>query len=237
MICIAEDIRALRELCTDSPFGCQILSAANAYGLERPFAQFWTDRGAAYSKLDSVMCICGTITDAQEARAFVHAIGAEQVICSAENAVLLELKCEQRGVIMFKDVPDEEAQAEKADVSMKELYNVLNACEMVGEFEPFYLDASHRTRHNTAVAVGLTSISGDTAAVGFAQRGEACSLITAVAVRPEYRRMGFGTRITALMERKLRGRIYLLRAENENEEFYASMGYSACGIWCTGALK
>ncbi len=47
MIRLAETIDALRPLC-GSAFGCQILSSALAYGLSRPFAQFWTDGAAAY---------------------------------------------------------------------------------------------------------------------------------------------------------------------------------------------
>lgn len=265
MIRLAEDINDLRTQCADSPFGCQILSAANAYGLDKPFALFWvgmpngsdqenancedvhssgeqslfaTSRtfavrrtDAAYSRLDGVMRICGTITDAEEANAFLHAVGAESVVCSAENAEALGLHVTVRGVILCKDLPAPSAPVEHGEVSLKEVYSVLHACDMVGEFEPFYLDLSHRTRHGTAAVCQIAP-----AAASVAVFGEDASLITAVGVLPEYRRQGLGSRVVQKMEQRLSGRVYLLRAENENERFYASLGYRPCGAWCAGEL-
>jgi len=67
MICLSETLDEIKILCENSPFGCPIVSAAEAYGLEQPFARFWTDGHAAYSMLDGVMRIAGKILDAQKA--------------------------------------------------------------------------------------------------------------------------------------------------------------------------
>ncbi|MBQ2667239.1 MAG: GNAT family N-acetyltransferase [Clostridia bacterium] len=234
MIRLAEDLAALSHLCADSPFGCQILSAANAYGLHRPFAQFWTDETAAYSKLDGVMRICGTITDSEEAAAFLRAVGAESVVCTPENAAALGLTILAQGVVLVKDLPPA-TEAGHTEVPLRQVYDVLKSCDMVGDFEPFYLDLSHRVRHGTA-ACRCEHPQGQAAAVSIAVYGEACSLITAVAVRPEFQRQGLGTKVLRALENRLSGRVYLLRAEDKNERFYASMGYKPCGAWCAARI-
>ena len=73
-------------------------------------------------------------------------------------------------------------------------------------------------------------------AAAVAVYGADCVLITAVAVLPAEQRKGLGKRVMRQMEEKLFGKVYLLRAENENERFYASLGYSPCGAWCAGVL-
>lgn len=88
--------------CVSSPFGCQIRSKAQAYGFDKPFAQFWTDGEAAYGKTDGSVCIAGEITDADEARAFLSAVGTNEVVCSAENAEKLGLIITESGAILQK---------------------------------------------------------------------------------------------------------------------------------------
>ena len=235
MICLVQEMDELYSLCVDSPFGCQILSAAKAYGLDRVFAQFWTDETAAYGKLDGVMRICGTISDAEEAKAFLYAVGAEQVVCSAENAQILNLNIAERGVILTKQLAESTAVGAE-EVSPRKVYDVLHACDMVGDFEPFYLDLSHRLRHDCAVCTALNE-ADSMAAAAVAVFGAECALITAVAVRPELQRKGLGKAVMRKLEEKLSGRVYLLRAENENERFYASLGYMPCGTWCACVLE
>ena len=119
---------------------------------------------------------------------------------------------------------------------MRQVYDVLHECDMVGEFEPFYLDVSHRTRHKTALCTAMYSESEMTAAA-VSVFGANCTLITAVGVRSAYRRRGLGSAVVRKTEEYLSGRVYLFRAENENERFYASLGYTPCGTWCAGTLK
>ena len=78
--------------CGSSPFGCQIRSKAQAYGFHQSFAQFWTDGEAAYGKTDGSVCIAGEITDADEARAFLRAVGTT----SPKAARFCKKCCEMR---------------------------------------------------------------------------------------------------------------------------------------------
>lgn len=234
MIRLAETIDALRPLC-GSAFGCQILSSALAYGLSRPFAQFWTDGAAAYGMLDGVMRIAGAVEDPEEARSFLGAVGAAQVVCSAENGARLGLRAAARGAVLEKDLAGAPAPAEPAPV--RAVYEVLAANGMAGDFEPFYLDLSHRLRHGAARASVLYAGGEAVAAAAAALAGET-ALVTAVAVLPAEQGKGYGGAVLRAVEAQLGGcRAYLLRAEHENERFYARRGYVQSGAWCAGVLE
>ena len=163
MIRLAENLEALFAPCVSSPFGCQIRSKAQAYGFHQSFAQFWTDGEAAYGKTDGSVCIAGEITDADEARAFLRAVGTNEVVCSAENAEKLGLNITESGAILQKVLRNETVHPAE-EISPREIYAVLKANGMVGEFEPFYLDLSHRMRHGTVRCAGV-SADGKTVAV------------------------------------------------------------------------
>lgn len=107
MIRLAEKLEVLSAPCGSSPFGCQIRSKAQAYGFHQSFAQFWTDGEAAYGKTDGSVCIAGEITDADEARAFLSAVGTNEIVCSAENAEKLGLNITESGAILQKVLRNE----------------------------------------------------------------------------------------------------------------------------------
>lgn len=122
------------------------------------------------------------------------------------------------------------------EISPREIYAVLKANGMVGEFEPFYLDLSHRMRHGTVRCAGV-SANGKTVAVAAAVLGESASLISAVAVLPKFHRRGLGTAVVRKIERMLpSGTVYILREERKNEAFYDALGYKPCGAWAQGKL-
>ncbi|HIS68962.1 MAG TPA: GNAT family N-acetyltransferase [Candidatus Gallacutalibacter stercoravium] len=64
------DLPVLQRLCGGDPFGCRILSLANAYGFDKPFAGFWLQSGeegpphTAICRLDQSAVVC----PGQEAR-------------------------------------------------------------------------------------------------------------------------------------------------------------------------
>lgn len=235
MIRLAEDLAVLAAPCGSSPFGCQIWSKAQAYGFHQPFAQFWTDGQAAYGKTDGSVCIAGEITDADEARAFLNAIGVNEIVCSAENAERLGLTITESGVVLQK-VLQKEAVPNPEEISPREIYIVLKANNMAGEFEPFYLDLSHRMRHGTVRCAGVAE-DGKTVAVAAAVLGESASLISAVAVLPEFHRKGFGREVVRKTERLLPGgTVYILREISKNEAFYDALDYKPCGAWAQGKL-
>lgn len=227
--------KKLYAVCADSPFGCQIASLADAYGFDRAFVLFWTDGSAAYSLMDGVMRIAGEISNTVEMCAFLRATGAKTVFCSLENAEKLTLKCMSRGAVLQKDLPAGTPRAEKP-VSLRDVFELLQANQMLEVFEPFYLDLSHRLRHGAASCTA--DFCGDEIiSCAAAVKSGYTALITAVAVRPDLHRKGYGRKILRDMEALLAShKVFVLRGEKENELFYAACGYQCVGKWCCGTL-
>lgn len=229
-----------------SPFGCKILAAANAYGVSEPFAQFWRqDGGAALAAVDGegVLLEGAAPADWEELRRLLGALGLRRICCPAEAAERSGLPVSRRGEIMALQmpplVPDGVRLVENP--GPREIHALLRQAESssfpVPEFEPFYLDLSHRTRHGVALSYGVSAGKILAAcAVCSAVTAEA-AVVSAVACAPGFRRRGYGGASVAALARRLNGRkIFVFRAEGENQEFYRSLGFRRCGGWAEIAV-
>lgn len=221
-------------------FGARILAAAEAYGLTEPFAQFWTQgEDAAVCKLDDAAILdAGKSADLEELVQFIRMAGAARLLCSGETAGQIGLPAARHGEVMTLSNIKKymfPAQAER-NPGVREIYSLLRLCESpsfpVPEFEPFYLDLSHRIRHGAAIAVGLRD--GDTLAACAVcpAKSEAHAFLSAVAVAPEQRRKGMGRAVVeALLSQLPQKRVSIFRAEGENEAFYRSLGFFPAGTF------
>lgn len=235
MIRAVESASALEGFCGNA-FACRVRATANAYGFSQPFARFWTqeDKAALCALDDTAILDARPGADFGELAAFLSAAGARTLLCSAEAALALPFPAVSGEVMtLTAPVPPMETGVEW-NPSPRELHPLLCACETPyftpPPFEPFYLDVSHRTRHGAAVSVAIRA--GDTlagCAVCCAKTDDA-AVLSAVAVRPQYRRQGLGARVVRALASALpRRTLYLFRAAGENEAFYRSLGFVRSG--------
>lgn len=225
----------------DTPFGCRIRSVVGAYGVGEPFAQFWVqDGGTALAKLDdAVLLEEGGSLNREELSGFVRMLGAKTLSCTEQNAGKLGFLAARSGEIMAApgsvSAPDRAAGAE-LNPNLREAYALLCAAETSGfvppEFEPFYMDVSHRIRHGAALSAGIRD-GGELRAFALcSSMTERAAVVSSVAVLPECRRRGFGRAVVAALTAALcRKKIYIFRADGENEAFYRAVGFRACGRW------
>ncbi|MBW7572694.1 GNAT family N-acetyltransferase [Caproiciproducens faecalis] len=219
-------------------FGCQILSAAEAYGLNEPFAQFWVQEGTGtlLCKLDDALILDAGSPDFDELTDFIRMTGANRLLCSSAAAKQTGFPVTSTGQIMVYENA-EPVQARflfEKNPGLRDIYALLSACATESftppEFEPFYMDMSHRIRHDTAAAVGIRQ--GDTlvsCAVCSARTNET-AVLSAVCVDPGQRCKGLGHETLSALISQLPGRrIFILRTQDENEDFYRSYGFTACG--------
>ena len=201
--------------CVSSPFVCQIRSKAQAYGFHQSFAQFWTDGEAAYGKTDGSVCIAGEITDADEARAFLSAVGTNEVVCSAENAEKLGLNITESGAIFAKVLrngtvhPAEEISPERDLCCAESKRHGGGVRAVLPRFIP-----PHAARHGA-----LRGCFGKwkTVVPAAAVLGESASLISAVAVLPKFHRRGLHGGCPK-MERMLpSGTVYIILREESRK--------------------
>ena len=223
MIAFVEHPEALASF-SGNAFACRIRATAAAYGFTHPFARFWVQgRGAALCLLDDVMILA----------AVLPAAGARTVLCSAEAAQARPFPRRATGEIMAlreRAAPVEEAEI-LWDPSPRLLYPLLCASQTASflppPFEPFYLDLSHRTRHGAARSAAIRAGDSLAACAICSAKTEEAAVLSAVAVRPDVRRRGFGARVVLALAASLPvDTIYIFRASGENEAFYRTLGFT-----------
>ena len=230
---------------TDS-FACRILCIANMYE-NYPFADFWIQKQeeagqptAYLSKMDGVITLfVHENADFDELCMFIKMIGARCIMCHASCAEQLHITPLRTGTIMKLNTHLIKQTNRKVSPNLHQVYSVLQACRskafQVPEFEPFYLDMSHRIRHGGATAVGYEKEEKIIACAMTVAETERAAIIGAVAVLPEYQRQGIGTSVVqSLLYRcmvKYQKHIYVYCNSKENALFYRTIGFTDSGVW------
>lgn len=225
----------LLRLCKKTAYGCKIAALAHAYGFEKGFVCFWLDvkNETVFCQTDGDMIISGTVLDREETESFLHAVGPRGILCAVKNAETLALPVTQSGDILKKKLgPGKAAKFDPTAVNIRDLYNLLEETGMVEEFEPFYLDLSHKLRHGTAMTftqrkgkelVGCVVVSAIT---------DDAAILSAVAVKQSLRRQGIGTALIRQAEEALPGKtLYVFREKGKNREFYRQLEYTRVDTW------
>ncbi len=239
MIKLVTDKRQL-EFAGGTPFGCKIMSAANAYGLTFKTVEFWVQDGqrAATAKIDGDVLVADNGLDPGEMARFIKMLSPKSVSCAKQAALKLGVPVSRCGRIMFsRSIRNADIKyAPEVNPPIREIYALLCSCGSSTftppPFEPFYLDMSHRTRHGAALSVGVRHEGRLAAcAVCTAACGES-AVISAVACLPQERGHGFASfAVRAIAAMLGRNTAYIFRADGENEKFYRSLGFEDYGDW------
>lgn len=229
-----EKQRLLR-LCEKTAYGCKIASIAASYGFDKSFACFWldTESDVAFCMVDGAMLISGTILHTEETRSFLKAVGAREILCAVKNAEAMNLPADGTGDVLRKLAAEEVGgAAAEENVSIREIFGLLEETGMVEEFEPFYLDLSHRLRHGGARVITSRDKEGLRGCAVVSAISEQAAILSAVAVREDCRRQGVGSDLVRRAEAGLGGKwIYIFRDKDRNREFYKSLGYGKADTW------
>lgn len=241
--------RACVDVCSRSAIGCKIASNIEAYGFDRRFASLWTDdENAVYCLTDGTMMIAGTVTRADEALDFIRAVGAGEIICTIRNSDMLSLSSVsselQKGEIMKKQTAsltsDSKLDSNKEnEVDIRELYAFLtdNGMNLGDDFEPFYLDLSHKLRHGQALVFSKreeNELAGS--ALVSAVSGKSV-LLSAIAIDERYRSRGIGKELMTRVENRFPDRtIFIFKEKDKNNAFYRTLGFSKIDTWVTAKL-
>ena len=231
-----EQIPQLCRVCSGDPFGCRIASLALAYGADSGFAEFWlqtTESGqacGAVSRLNGAVTVqISSAADQEELEEFLSHIGygtalwesslresAGEVMEWAGKGVAARIA----GEFFFSEAP-----------ALSQVYDLLKQCEdesfRVPEFDAFYVDTSHRLRHQTARLAALEH-KGRLLACGFSLwETPDSAVLGAIAVTPQSRGRGLGSAVVLHLLEQLEGkRVYLFRSNGKNEKFYQRLGFT-----------
>ena len=229
-----DEQKQMMKLCGKSPFGCKIAAIAIAYGFDKKFACFWIDdkTETVYCMVDDVMIIAGTVTNPAETKAFLDAIGVSEIFCAVRNSEILNFMAAETGEVLKKKSVGIGEMSGQSSVSIRDVYSLLEENEMCGEFETFYLDLSHRLRHQAAIAVTEYSENELIGTAVVSAITPAAAIISAVAVDEKFRRQGIGTGLMEKVENRLSDKmLYVFKEKGKNEVFYKKLGYIKSDTW------
>lgn len=239
-----EEKQRLLQVCKKTVFGCKIASIVAMYQMDKSFACFWLDSQAdiAYCLIDGLMLLSGTVLKEGETRDFLRAVGARSVMCAVRNAEALSLKACKTGDVLKKYLPENEDGNRPKDfrnsqVNIREVYGLLEEAGMVGEFEPFYLDLSHRLRHGGALVAAEYREQEIAGCALVSAITETAAILSALVVKEELRCQGLGTALVQEVENRLPGKtLYLLREKEKHQKFYQKLGYTKTDTWVHGTI-
>lgn len=216
-------------------FTVRILALLKSYGCAYNFASFYKQTvdgrvTAIISKLDSDFTISlAEDYDNEEIIRFLCICGYKTVTCS-DRFVLNPRYSE--GSVMASSVK-REASLGKATVDeypkLMDLFNFVDYDKQ--DFKAWYVDISHRVRHNTAKAYTL-NVEDCTVSSGILSSIiDGYSILSAVRTESSLRNMGYGSALVSYICSDVKGTVYLMCDSENNENFYRKLGFETVGRW------
>ncbi len=216
-------------------YSVRILSLLESYGCKYNFATFYRqvvdDKiTAIISKLDNDITISlGDDYDNEEIVHFLCVTGYNSVLTN--DSFFLNPRYEE-GVVMECNTKHE---LQPLNVTIDEYPKLMDLFNFVDydkqDFKAWYVDISHRIRHNTAKAYTL-NVNDEIISSGILSSIiDDYSILTAVRTNDDYRKMGYGSYLVKSICNDFKGTVYIMRDENKNEEFYNKCGFKNIGKW------
>ncbi|MCH5320404.1 MAG: GNAT family N-acetyltransferase [Eubacterium sp.] len=236
MINKIDDIKQLEGFIKEDIYYIRIMSLIKAYGCKYDFACFYRQIDendmitAIISRLDGDYTLCfNDNADMDELREFFTVMGYSTILCDKsfeftgsfdDGAVMSTEKRVER--------PCPYCEIDRFPKLM-ELFNFVDYD--TADFEAWYVDISHRIRHGCARAYTL-NINDEIVSSGiFSSIYNDSAILSAVQTSSAFRNMGYASALITEMLSDIRGKVFLMREMNLNEQFYIRLGFENIGKW------
>ncbi len=231
-----DSLDTAKRYCENDPYGCRILGALLAYGIDKPFAQFWVqydENGAVTAvidKLDNAMTVCAKgVYDTEEIDSFVFAnvgyVGALRPAREGESASGLVMRLANRK-------NRESASDVEINPEISDMYTVMEECAGTGfevpDFDDFYSDMIYRRKAKTVVSAVVRD-DGMPAACGAMHLADKTAVLIMCAASPEHRGKGYTSRVVNALLDRAEGRDIYLMCMPSLHDFYARFGFVTIG--------
>ena len=242
-------IPAFTQACAhERVFGSRIMTALRTYGPEDARALFWLllkdDSPAAALYLAGDVLSVSAAPEADPApiaalvrQQAVHEVDTNWDQCAALQS-LLGGTTDSSYYMVYRGGPVEEAFPDIAPGDPLAVFSVLQRSHEYYRthlrFAPWAEDLGRRLDTGLAEVYQL-ELDGEVVATGsIASQDEECGVIAAVAVVPEYRLRGLGSRVSRFLVKRILelGKTpRLISGYDEVAELYRQVGFDACGRW------
>ena len=242
-------IPAFTQACAhERVFGSRIITALRTYGPEDARALFWLllkdDSPAAALYLAGDVLSVSAVPEADPApiaalvrQQAVHEVDTNWDQCAALQA-LLGGTTERSYYMVYQGAPVEEAFPDIVPGDPLAVFSVLQRSHEYYRthlrFAPWAEDLGRRLDTGLAEVYQL-ELDGEVVATGsIASQDDECGVIAAVAVVPEYRLRGLGSRVSRFLVKRILelGKTpRLISGYDEVAELYRQVGFDACGRW------
>ncbi len=235
MIEIIEDFDGLKEWKKRDLFSIRILALLKSYGTSYNFATFYRQIidgkiTAVISKLDNDITLALDCDfDNAELVRFFCITGHSSILCP--NEFQFGAKYDEGAIMQTNkkmNLPTVEATVDEYPKLM-DLYNFIDYENQ--DFKSWYVDISHRVRHNTAKAYTLNVDGFIVSSSILSSIYDNTAVLSAVRTQEEFRNMGYASFLVSYICNDVKGSVFLMREANINESFYSRLGFENTGIW------
>lgn len=222
-----EDFKGLPKRGTEPQ---KIRALREAYGTEYDFCRFYLqDEDTFLADLDGDYILSEGSADYEELAGFFSACGFNEIFCSEKAGEELSerIPADRHEIYLMRYAHKAAADGEiNRTPRLDEVYEILKTAFEI-QYEPWYLDMSHRIRHGVSRCVIL---GGSALTVQHDINGEA--LLSQVAALPQCRGKGVTKRLICAVCHELSPSEIFVLCEEELTEFYRKCGFEACGRKC-----
>ena len=211
----------------------KIRALMKAYGTNYDFCSFYKSDEFILARFYNEFVICkygmSDNNKLDELSEFLTFSGFSKIFCSDDVGEILKgelsLNCKKLNLMKFCGEVPKVCENIK-ELSLTKAYDILKTSFEIN-FEPWYLDMSHRIRH------GISKFYGNDSSVLAVQHdlcGEA--LLSQIATIPEKRGQGKASElILSVCKTLCKSNVFLL-CEDKNLSFYKKLGFIQSGLKC-----
>lgn len=203
----------------------KIRALFNAYGGKYDFCKFFRQGDTYLACLDGSFVIAdGADPDFDELAEFLNMHGFTDLFCSERAGGFLRELCnaEFTRVALMEHAEQKSDSPALAECTPSEAWKIISTRFPI-EFEPWYLDISHRVRHGVARCV-----SDGKAALVIQHSINGETLLSQVAVLPEMERRGYASALIDSVCKFVGGTIQII-CEESLVGFYEKCGFTRIG--------
>lgn len=221
-------------------YSLRIKSLLKAYGTSYDFASFYccydenSNITAIISRLDNDFTVSHLELSKEneiEISAFIQAVGYESVLTD-DSIELFDSKKIEYGEVM-ESIKKAEFATQSCDIDeypkLMDIFDLENYDSW--NFDAWYVDLSHRIRHDAAKAYALYVNEEIASSAVFSSIYNQNAILSSVLTKAEFRRQGYATALVSHMICDVKGKVYLMREKDKNESFYSKLGFVNTGIW------